>query len=166
MTLQTSNVNLKSSGAVAELATQSRKLIYRFESGSPPTKTTEGITMRRLIAMLAVLALTACATVDPGPYRPIVDTKGVDLAKYEGDLAECSALADQAHPVKQAAGGALAGAVVGGALGALIGGRGGAALGAKVGAGEGLIGGAAGGVIMQHAAVKMCLIGRGYRVLA
>lgn len=114
-----------------------------------------------VLALLIAATLTACATA-PGAYQPIVDRPG---PSYASDLADCRALAEQAHPAQTATGGAVAGAVLGGALGAIIGGRGGALLGAKVGGVEGLAGGAAHGIIMQRTVVMSCLIGRGHRVI-
>lgn len=119
-----------------------------------------------LAVTIAALVLTGCATTASQPYAPIVDTKGVDLNRYQADLDECRALGAQANPVQKAGEGAVAGAIIGGLLGAAIGGRGMAGFGAKIGAGEGLIGGAANGIAMQHVAIKVCLIGRSYRVLA
>ena len=62
------------------------------------------------------LALGGCVQ-----HELIVDTKGVDEAKYEADLADCEAYADRVDPGKRAvqrdAGAAVVGAVVGAAIG-------------------------------------------------
>jgi outer membrane lipoprotein SlyB len=105
-----------------------------------------------------VLILAGCAAQP----NPIIDTKGVDMAAYRRDLAECEQYATE---VSMAAG-AAKGAVAGGAYGAVVGSISGAA---AEGAGTGAITGAA--VSMMDAdrekrdVVKHCVAGRGYRVL-
>ena len=67
--------------------------------------------MRRLLVpALAVLA--AGCTAHP---EPIVDTKGVNMAAYQRDLAECQEYAAQINPAAGVAKGAVAGAAVGAA---------------------------------------------------
>ena len=44
----------------------------------------------RLALVAIALGLAACA------YRPIVDPKRSDMARYETDLAECRQIAEQA----------------------------------------------------------------------
>jgi hypothetical protein len=94
---------------------------------------------------------------------PIIDTKGVDLAQYQQDLAECEAYKDQVNTGEGVAKGTAGGAAVGGAIGAIAGGS--AARGAGIGA---VSGGAESARIADREkadVVKNCLRGRGYRVL-
>ena len=69
---------------------------------------------RFLVPALAVLA--AGCTAHP---EPIVDTKGVNMAAYQRDLAECQEYAAQINPAAGVAKGAVAGAAVGAAVGAI-----------------------------------------------
>lgn len=121
--------------------------------------------MRRfsLFPLLALpFLLTACTTTD----KIIIDKKGVDLARYEADKAECEAYAADVRTGEKAARGAASGAVVGGAVGAIIGDSSSAAArGAGVGAVTGGARGVAEGEREKVQVVKRCLRGRGYRVL-
>ena len=124
--------------------------------------------MRKSLAFVAGTSflLISCAS----SYRPIVDMKGVDNARYEEDLVECRAYAEQVSPGSQAvAGGGLA-AVLGAALGAIAGAFGGnagsgAGTGAAIGGVTGTVAGGAGGVSEQQRVIDRCLTGRGYNVL-
>jgi hypothetical protein len=62
-----------------------------------------------------------CATVRPSENRPMIDTKGVDPAQYEGDRDECETFARQISQEQSAANGAVAGAIVGLIVGAAFG---------------------------------------------
>jgi outer membrane lipoprotein SlyB len=115
---------------------------------------------RTLSMLFVAFALAGCA------YRPVVDPKRSDMAKYETDLAECRQIAEKAP-------GAGAGAVVGAAGGYAVGqvfarttgrsnvaneaGRGAAVLGAAGGAGA--------GAKNKRQIIKNCMSGRGYAVL-
>lgn len=110
---------------------------------------------------LAMLALTACTTTD----EIIIDQKGVDMAAYQADLAECRTYSDAVKTGEKAGVGAASGAVVGGLIGAITGGTEGAARGAGVGAVGGGAKGAIQGTETEVQVVKNCLRGRGYRVL-
>jgi hypothetical protein len=111
------------------------------------------------VGSLAVLSLVACSSA-PGP---IVDTKGVDMALYRADLADCEAFAEQVRIEQGMAKGATAGGAVGAATGAVRG--------RDVGeyAGVGAVAGAAKSGIMgdqeKSRVVKNCMRGRGYKVL-
>ncbi|HEX7007511.1 MAG TPA: glycine zipper family protein [Alphaproteobacteria bacterium] len=123
-------------------------------------------TTRSVVLSVVALALAACAR----SYEPIVDMKGVDQARYQQDLAECRAYAEQVSPAGEAAAGGLLGAGVGAALGAIVGAfGGGAGSGAALGAGVGGVGGAASGGLRgasgQKQVIKNCLSRRGYAVL-
>ena len=114
--------------------------------------------MRLLIVLAAVTFLGACS----GASGPIVDTKGVDMARYERDKAECEAYANQVSTGQAVGKGAAGGAVVGAAIGAITGNAG---PGAGIGA---VTGGAESARISDREkanVVSNCLRGRGYRVL-
>lgn len=110
-----------------------------------------------LVAVISALSY-GCAT-----YRPIVDTKGVDMVAYENDMRECQAYAEQESPGSKAAAGAVGGAVIGVAISALFGTsrNRGAAVVAASGAGAG----AGAGMRAQVAITRNCMAGRGYKVL-
>ncbi len=112
------------------------------------------------------LLLAACATT----YTPVVDTKGINAAKYERDLNECRALADQVDLVEDSGTNALIGAGVGAAGGAALGAiSGDAGIGAATGAVLGAFGGGGATALKvkerQKNIMDNCLKGRGYKVL-
>jgi hypothetical protein len=119
--------------------------------------------LRVIVAALAVSGLAACQSSPK--QRVIVDTKGMDPAVYEQDLAECSTLADQAKPGSSAMRGALGGAVIGGALGGIFGDSRSAG---RMAGGGAVIGGASqagAGYSERDQVLRNCMAGRGYRVL-
>ncbi|EED31686.1 hypothetical protein NOR53_3248 [gamma proteobacterium NOR5-3] len=108
------------------------------------------------------MLLGACTTTD----EIIIDRKGVDMARYAADKAECETYADEVRTGEKAARGAASGAVVGGAVGAIVrDSTEGAVQGAGVGAVTGGARGIAEGARDEVRVVKRCLSGRGYRVL-
>ena len=119
-----------------------------------------------LLVCLTALVLGGCAHRERAPTGVIVDMKGVDRARYENDIAECSAYVDQVAVGEKAAVGAAGGAVVGGLIGAAVGGSRDSA---KEGAGAGaVVGGAKGtlhGVRERRQVMRNCLRNRGYSVL-
>jgi hypothetical protein len=110
------------------------------------------------LPLLIVAGLAACAA-NP---RPIVDTRGVDMVRYQQDLAECEAYREQVPAGQGVAKGAVAGAAVGAAVGA-IGGN------AGKGAAYGAVGGSAKSAQLadreKQQVAKNCMRGRGYKVL-
>ena len=113
-------------------------------------------------AVLAASLLTACTTTD----EIIIDRKGVDMARYAADKAECETYAEEVRTGEKVARGAASGAVVGGAIGGIAGDSSeAAARGAGVGAVTGAARGVAEGERDKVRVVKQCLRGRGYRVL-
>lgn len=109
-----------------------------------------------------LMLLGACTTTD----EIIIDRKGVDMARYAADKAECETYADEVRTGEKAARGAASGAVVGGAVGAIVrDSTEGAVQGAGVGAVTGGARGIAEGARDEVRVVKRCLSGRGYRVL-
>jgi len=117
------------------------------------------------ISTAAFLVAAGCAQ----SYRPAVDIKGGDQAKYEADLAQCRNQAEQsvaaAPPV---VGGAILLALVGAALGFSATGPFDGGTGAAIGAAAGGAAGAAlGGLVVdskQTKAIDGCLRLRGYTV--
>jgi hypothetical protein len=118
--------------------------------------------------ILLVSLLPSCAA----GYRPVVDPATiVDRARYEQDLSECAAIADQNMKSHRAATGAVGGGLFGAGLGALLswifGGS--AGTGAAAGAVIGGVGGAASGAgaaeVDYETIYRNCMIGRGWRVL-
>ena len=116
---------------------------------------------KSLIAMSAAVLVLGCTTTD----EIIIDRKGVDMARYEQDLAECRGYGSEVKTEEKAVRGAASGAVVGGAIGAVVGGSDDAAKGAGVGAITGGARGVSQGERQEVEVVKRCLRGRGYRVL-
>ena len=114
--------------------------------------------MKYVTLALALLVLGACTTTD----EIIIDKKGVDMARYDQDLAECRAYSDEVKTGKKVATGAASGAVVGGLIGAITGD---AAKAAGVGAVGGGARGASEGSRDEVQVVKNCLRGRGYKIL-
>ncbi|MCX2982001.1 glycine zipper family protein [Halieaceae bacterium IMCC14734] len=114
--------------------------------------------MGKVALALFLLALAGCQSHP----QPIIDTKGVDMSRYESDLSDCQSYADQVRIEQGVAKGAVAGGAVGGATGAVLGDAG-------KGAGVGAISGAARSAQMgereKSQVLKNCLRGRGYRVL-
>lgn len=111
------------------------------------------------ICSAVLLAASACA-----PFEP--EVLGGKTPQYQSDLAGCRAQAErvreQEQPVRS---GAIVGAVVGGLVGAFddSGNRAENAVGgALIGAGAGAIEGAEDLDVIERAAVRSCLIERGY----
>lgn len=115
--------------------------------------------MKRYLLLITMLGLVAgCTTTD----EIIIDRQGVDMSRYEQDLAECRSYATEVQTGKKVATGAASGAVVGGMIGAITGDAGKSA---GVGAVTGGAKGASEGARDEVQVVKRCLRGRGYKVL-
>lgn len=110
---------------------------------------------------LSALLLAACASTD----RVIVDKQNVDEAQYQRDLSDCRAIADQVGTGRDAAEGAVGGALIGGVLGAIFGNSGTAGRMAGGGAVVGAAGKAGDAQQEKEQVLKNCMRGRGYRVL-
>jgi len=119
--------------------------------------------LRLLLACLAAITILAgCTTTN----EIIIDRKGVDMARYAADKAECEQYAAEVRTGAKAVRGAASGAVVGGAIGGIAGDSSeAAARGAGVGAVTGTARGISQGERDKVRVVKRCLRGRGYRVL-
>lgn len=122
--------------------------------------------MKKAVAVVCCCALlTACANTGAG-YRPLIDSKGVDYNRYEGDLRECQAYAAQVSgAAERAAAGAIIGALFGAALAAAAGSGYSRNSSAAVGAVAGAAQGGAGGERDQRSVIRRCLANRGYSVL-
>lgn len=118
--------------------------------------------MKQLVELTTVvvglLLLSACSSSS----GPIIDTKGVNMGRYEADLADCQGYSEQVHIEEGVAKGAVAGGAVGAATGAVVGDVG---KGAGVGAIAGAAKSAQRGEREKTRVVHNCLRGRGYRVL-
>jgi outer membrane lipoprotein SlyB len=122
---------------------------------------------QQLAALVAALSLAACAVAPPSEYRPIVDTKDVDMTHYAQDVSECQQYAHQIDVQQTAANNAVAGAIALAALSALLGGHTHDNLAwAGAGALAGGLHGAGVAGMTQQAIIVRCMQGRGWRVLA
>lgn len=99
------------------------------------------------LTMVAVVALSACVTVPPGPSVGALPGSRKSFQQFQADDANCRqfALSRTGAPSDAANNAGAASTVVGTAIGALIGAAIGGGEGAAVGAGVGLLGGAAAG---------------------
>lgn len=118
------------------------------------------------LALTATFLVSACAS----SYQPVIDTKHVNMDKYQQDLSECRAYADQVDVAGDAGTDTLIGAGVGAAGGAVLGAiTGSAGMGAAIGATAGGLGGGGSGTMSaiqrQKKIINNCLKGRGYKVL-
>ena len=116
--------------------------------------------MIRFITSGIVVSIGCVACV--GNPKPIIDTRGLDMERYQVDMAECEQIGKEVEIAKGTAKGAALGAAVGGAIGAISG---------DVGEGAGY-GGVYGGLESgldgdreRQWVFKECMEGRGYRVL-
>lgn len=123
-------------------------------------------TSARLVVAVLAVALTAGCATSGANYRPIIDTQGVDMNRYEADLRSCQQYALQAAGAgESAAAGAAAGAVFGALLAAAAGHGYDRSASARVGALTGAVGAGSQGETNQRNIIRQCLAGRGYRVL-
>jgi outer membrane lipoprotein SlyB len=113
-----------------------------------------------VLALCLAIGLAGCA------YRPVVDPKRSNMAKYESDLVECREIAEKGPG---AGTGALVGAAGGYAVGQVVArttGRANVANEAGRGAGVlGAVGGAGAGAKSKRQIIKNCMTGRGHAVL-
>lgn len=118
--------------------------------------------MKKLLFLSLIISLatmTGCAR----RAQIIIDPNGVDMARYQQDLAECQHLARQVD--SKVGEGVVGGAIVGAIAGSIIGGSRTTDKTAKLGA---LSGGLKGGASTRYErirVVKNCLRNRGYQVL-
>lgn len=124
------------------------------------------LSMTKLLLLLLAMSLLGACANSGAAYRPVVDTKGIDLNKYQIDLAECQQYAHQtAGAGESALGGAAAGAIFG-ALLATAARDGSSKRGAAgIGAVSAAAGAGAQGEMNQRDVIRRCMNGRGYKVL-
>ena len=123
-------------------------------------------TMQGLL-IVCTLLLASCASTyrGYGYSGVIIDEKGVDMAAFHSDLADCEKYASAVNKGGRVAGTAAEGAVVGGVIGAVFDGGSGAAKGAATG---GILSGARGARSAEwekKRVIRNCLRQRGYRIL-
>ena len=102
---------------------------------------------------------------NPGSGKPIVDTKGVNMAQYELDLQECSTFSEDISTGKSIAKGTVTGAAVGAVIEAITDNARSRRDAIEVGA---VTGGTQSGIRSvqeKEQIVRRCLRGRGYKVL-
>lgn len=126
-------------------------------------------TPKRLAIILSFVVVTGCSGNGqfPGQTPVIVDTKGVNMSRYEDDLADCEAYAQQVNVGEKAVVHGATGAVIGGVLGSIFDDRRTAP--GEVAAAGGVLGtvkGASRGLNEQSKVLRRCLRGRGYKVLS
>ncbi len=120
----------------------------------------------RSLLLLPIALLAACASVEEMTgNNPIIDTQGVNMIAYNGDLSECQDYADQVAIGQKAVAGAVSGGVVGSVFGAVLGDSDTAQRGAGVGAVGGGARGVGEGLREWERVIRTCLRGRGYRVV-
>lgn len=113
-----------------------------------------------ILAVLAVLALTGCATLPPGPSVMVLPGAGKTFGQFQAEDATCRQWAGQQIGIspqdranQNTASGAIIGTTIGAGLGAAIGAASGnPGVGAAIGAGSGLLLGTATGANAGQAA--------------
>jgi len=127
--------------------------------------------MKHLPYLLCFVLLSGCISTQsdsiftPGSGKPIVDTKGVNMAQYELDLKECSTFATDISTGKSIAKGAVTGGAVGAVIEAIT--DDGRSWGDTFEVGA-VSGGAKSGIRatrQKEQILRRCLRGRGYKVL-
>ena len=127
--------------------------------------------MKHLLYLLCFVLLSGCIATQsdsiftPGSGKPIVDTKGVNMAQYELDLQECSTFAEDISTGKSIAKGAVTGGAVGAVIEAITDDARSRRDAIEVGA---VSGGAKSGIRatrQKEQILRRCLRGRGYKVL-
>ena len=127
--------------------------------------------MKHLAYLLCFCLISGCIATQSGSIfnagngKPIVDTKGVNMAQYELDLQECSTFSDDISTGKSIAKGTVTGAVVGAVIEAITDNARSRRDAIEVGA---VTGGTQSGIRAvqeKEQIVRRCLRGRGYKVL-
>jgi outer membrane lipoprotein SlyB len=107
---------------------------------------------------LSILALTGCART-----QIIIDPQGIDMAKYQTDLAECQQLADQVE--SKVAEGIVGGAIIGAIVDSIFGGHHHGSRTTKLSALGGGLEGADKTSRERSKVLRSCLYNRGYNIL-
>lgn len=122
--------------------------------------------MRMLFVLALSFWVTGCKSNRPFVDEPIIDRKGVDMARYYVDKAECDAYANEVRTGEKVVRGVIGGAVIGGTIGAVLDREPDSAeRAAGVGAVSGGVRGGQEGIRETERVAKQCLRGRGYKVL-
>lgn len=136
--------------------------------------------MKKLViaTTVAALSVAGCANAPPNTpgagygknYTPIIDTQGVDQARYGKDLGDCRQFAGIVDADKAAMQGLIGGILIGALVGAAAGHRSnltsyGANYGAVAGGGAGLAAAERSATNKQERILINCMAGRGYRTL-
>ena len=132
----------------------------RTSRGAIPTKVDRQKMKFLFLITISLTVVAGCTTTN----EIIIDQKGVDMSRYEENLADCESYAEQVAVGKKATKGAASGAAAGGAIGSVSKDRD-AGEGAAIGAITGVTKGLSEGERDKVRVVKNCLRGRGYRVL-
>ena len=122
-----------------------------------------------ILFSLLIISITGCVANSSSSIfessKPIIDTKGVNMAQYENDLEECSSFSEDISTGKSIAQGAATGAAVGAVIEAITDDARGRRDAIEVGA---VSGGAKSGIRAvreKEQILRRCLRGRGYKVL-
>ncbi len=125
--------------------------------------------MKRFVASLLFITLSGCVSNTSSSIfegsKPIIDTKGVNMAQYEVDLEECSSFSENISTGKSIAKGTATGAAVGAIIEAITDDSKSRRDALEVGA---VSGGAQSGIRAvreKEQIIRRCLRGRGYQVL-
>ena len=127
--------------------------------------------MKHLAYLLCFCLISGCIATQSGSIfnagngKPIVDTKGVNMAQYELDLQECSTFSDDISTGKSIAKGAVTGAAVGAVIEAITEDVRSRRDAIEVGAVSGGVQSGIRAVREKEQIVRRCLRGRGYKVL-
>lgn len=132
--------------------------------------------MKKLVIATTVttILISGCANAPPNTpgagygknYTPVVDTLGVDKARYDKDLGDCRQFAGIIDAEKAAMQGMIGGMLFGALLGGAIGHNNGMTnYGAVAGGGAGLGAAANRATNHQERILINCMAGRGYRTL-
>jgi outer membrane lipoprotein SlyB len=123
--------------------------------------------IKKVLTLCALsMVILGCSANSGAKSRPIVDSKGVDMNRYQADLSDCQSYAQQTSGAgASAVAGAVAGAAIGAAFAALAGDGYSKSANARVGALSGGLSAASKGMESQQSIINKCLTGRGYSVL-
>lgn len=118
---------------------------------------------------IVVLIICSCLLQAACASKPIIDSKGVDMVKYQADLQDCAQIAEQVETGKQIAKSGGAGAVAGAAVGVVTSVITGDVSDIAYSAAFGAVGGGSAGAFQadeeKATVIKNCLRNRGYSVL-
>ena len=126
---------------------------------------------KNYVILLCLLLVSGCVATKSGSIfdmtasKPIIDTKGVNMAQYEVDLEECSSFSEDISTGKSIAKGAATGAAVGAIIEAITDDSKSRRDALEVGAVSGGTQSGIRAVREKEQIIRRCLRGRGYKVL-